>query len=177
MIVSIIPPLLTTQWRQTTGGICKWSVQSCGYSVGNQENWLFTQYIEKDAPSRTNYDVEICVNVTHTILSCNVRKNCNPEFEVYKYATSAPQSQAQVQDKNNYERIIFRRQERSMTINEHECFIMPQQERGFYLGLKDPNSCVSVSRLVAYRHECKAKEVGLVLFPHFASATHGKQES
>lgn len=169
------PLFIHVQWQHSVGGICKWSIQSCGSSEGTQENWAFTQYISKDAPAGTNYDVEVCVNVTHRISNCRERNRCNPEFEVYKYVTSGPQSTSNVRNRDNYERVLHRRVEVAATLTDQMCFTLRDQDKGFYVGLRDPNSCVLVSRVIAYRHECDARQVGLVSFPATASPTEGSR--
>ena len=59
------------------------------------------------------------------------------------------------------------------TITDQMCFDMAPEQLGFYIGLRDPNSCVLVSRVMAYRHECAARQVGLVLYPRTAAPVSG----
>ena len=110
------------------------------------------------------------MNVTHRISNCRERYGCNPEFEVYKYVTSGPQSRSNVRNRDNYQRILFRRVLEAETLTDQRCFTLRNQDKGMYLGFRDPNSCVLVSRVIAYRHECPARQVGLVNFPATASA-------
>ena len=171
MTINFAIPLI--QWQHSVGGICRWSVQSCGSSVGPQENWAFTQYIRKNAPVGTDYDVTVCVNVTHRISNCREKHGCNPEFEVYKYIANSAQPQEVVKNKTLYSRMLHRRVPVAATLTDQRCFEMAPGQLGFYIGLRDPNSCVLVSRVLAYRHECAARQVGLVLYPRTAAPVSG----
>lgn len=164
---------LSLQWRQGAGGVCRWSIQSCGYRVGRQDNWAITQYIDKTAPQGTDPNVEICVNMTHAISNCRERFGCNPNLEVYKYVTNSPKTTADLNNKDNFERIYKHRARVAFTVYDHFCFDLTEEQRGFYLAIRDQTSCIHISNMLVYRHECATKQVGLVHFPDTASATSG----
>ena len=157
--------------------MCRWSVQSCGSTIGVQENWAFTQYISKAAPAGTNYDVKVCVQISYRISNCRSRNGCNPEFEVYQFITDSKQPSSVVRDKTRYTRSFRIRTETPITSTDEFCFTVPSQNQGFYLGLRDPNSCILVSRVLAYRRECAAKQTGLVSFPDTATSVDGQSRS
>ena len=45
--------------------------------------------------------------------------------------------------------------------------------QGFYFAVKDNTSCIQVSRLQIYRHQCPQKQEGLVIFPETAAPAYG----
>ena len=151
----------------------------CGYvaDTGSQDNWLFTQYISKALPQTAadNYTVRVYVNITYTFLSCRVRANCKEEFLLQNYITNSEQSLTCSQNSqfsgsaimpNN----IIRKSSNSET-STARYFDMTADQDGFYFAFQDVGSnnlrgtCVAVSKLIIYRHECRAQAVGLVRYP------------
>ena len=159
--------------------MCRWSIQSCGYRHGSQENWAVTQYIRKNTPPDTDITVEICVNLTFTISNCRQRFGCTPAIEIYRYDTNLERTLHELDEKlesdletRRYFRRIYR-QTRSSTLSFRDqfCFNMGSNELGFYLGIRDHTSCILLANMLVYRHECGEKQVGLVNFQRTASAS------
>ena len=157
------------QWKHSVGGVCRWSVQSCGYREGTQENWLFTQYILKDAPPNTNYNVSIGVEITYRISNCRPRNRCNPEIEVYNFITTSQQSREIYINRDFYNRIYYNRVSRPALVTENIYFNVTEGETGFYIAVRDPNSCILISKVLVTRFQCPAKQEDLVLYPETAA--------
>ena len=162
-------PALCLQFKQTTGGICRWSVKSCGYRSGEQENWLFTQYIKKMAPSSTNYNVSLFIDFLFTISNCRQRHRCTPTMEVYKFDVNSPQPRDIYTNRNNYA-LVHRKSgasqfTQSLSINK----TLSADTLGFYIAVRDHTSCIQIAQMLVYRYQCSQKQVGLVIFPETAA--------
>ena len=164
------------QWQHNIGGICSWSLQSCGYIQGPQDNWVFTQFISKNTSASIDYEVKVCLNVTYRILGCR-KPQCIPQIAVFRKIANGKMNESVVTDKSNYISTFFKKFSRGNTGRKtgSACFTLSPQERGFYLAVQDNSSCIFLSHMVVYRNECQEKREGLVLYPTFASPDEGSR--
>ena len=169
-IVSCFPQF---QWTHNAGGICRWSVRSCGYRTGPQDNWLFTQFISKSVPTGTNYDVMVTIELSYTLSSCRTRYGCNPEISIYKFETNGPEDRDVYTDRKNYRLVLKRPGAQTLTQRVTMNITVSPSVEGFYLGIQDNTSCIQVAQLEVYRHQCKQKQEGLVMFPETAAPVSG----
>ena len=160
------------QWQHGGGGICRFQAQVCGYTVGDQNNWLFTQHISKDIDSeRNNYPVDVVVTITFNFQSCRERNDCNRQFKVYRYITNSPTSISDHQTTSKYTEIAtVSRPETAnadAVTNETLMFQLQPNQMGFYLGVQDfgLGTCLGMSRLLVYRLNCRPFQSVLVLYP------------
>lgn len=130
-------------------------------------SWVFTQYINKNAPSPVSYPVRVFVNITYTFEQCH-GSHCR-DFEVLKYITNTENPQRRTSTRNYDDDIEpdsrINNDSTSSTANLH--FDLSPTERGFYLALqeRDDRTCVTVNRVLVYLHICPSVEVGLVHYP------------
>ena len=152
----------------------------CGYvaDTGSQDNWLFTQYISKALPQTAadTYTVRVYVNITYTFLSCRVRAYCREEFLLQNNITNSEQQSltcsrtSQFSDNAIMPSNIIRKSSNGET-STARYFDMTADQDGFYFALQDIGSgnlrgtCVAISKLIIYRHECRPQAVGLVRYP------------
>ena len=151
----------------------------CGYvaDTGSQNNWLFTQYISKALPQTAadTYTVRVYVNITYTFLSCRVRAKCREEFLLQNYITNSEQiltcsQTSQFSGSAIMPNKIIRKSSNGETSTARYFDVTADQD-GFYFAFQDVGSgslrgtCVAVSKLIIYRHECRAQAVGLVRYP------------
>ena len=152
----------------------------CGYvaDTGLQNNWLFTQYISKALPQTAadTYTVRVYVNITYTFLSCRVRANCREEFLLQNYITNSEQQSLTCSQNSQFSGSaimpsnIIRKSSNSET-STARYFNMTADQDGFYFAVQDIGSddlrgtCAAISKLIIYRHECRAQAVGLVRYP------------
>ena len=149
----------------------------CGYTVGDQNNWLFTQHISKAVPPTNSYTVRVFVNVTYGFQSCRERNRCNPQLRVLKYITNSLQRRDTCSDTSRYSGSgimpsnTIGTETTDGVVSDLLYFDMSTSQDGFYLALQDSSAgnlrgtCVGVNRLTVYRHECPAQAVGLVRYP------------
>ena len=75
-------------------------------------------------------------------------------------------------EERRFFRQIYRRTcSSTLSFRDKFCFDMHSNEDGFYLAIRDRTSCILLSNMLVYRHECEEKRVGLVNFLHTASAS------
>ena len=163
----------------------------CGYTVGDQNNWLFTQHISKAIPptSTDSYTVRVFVNVTYTFHECGRSNNCNPQFRLLKYITNSTQQRDTCSDTSRYSGSGIMPNNtiglesidgvRDVLYFDLQYFDMTTSEDGLYLALHDSSAgnlrgtCVSIIRLTVYRHECPTQAVGLVRYPATQAPVNG----
>ena len=171
------------QWQQGAGGICRYQVRVCGYRQNGvivpQNNWLFTQYINKDFdPSTYHYPVPIQVEITYAGQSCRERNGCNPRFSLLTYITNTPQLPSILgngfMNRNNYgNNVTIDPEQTSVTYREMHNFTLQANEIGFYLAVHDYGTCLGISRLRVYRNNCRGHQTGLVVYPDAPAPVSG----
>ena len=161
------------QFKHNAGGICRWSVMSCGYRSGWQDNYLFTQFISKAAPPDTTHTVRVIVDILYTLSSCRARYNCNPKFQLLKFETDGPQPREVFTDHTNYQSIRVRTGSSAVTQRLVENIDIPANIEGIYLAVRDNTSCIQVAQMQVYRYQCPRKQEGLVVFPDTAAPVNG----
>ena len=121
------------------------------------------------------------MSVTYFLQSCRISDWCNPQFRVLKYITNSTQQRDTSSDTNLYfgSDIMPNNTIGSESADgvsdlryfDLQYFDMTTSEDGLHLALQDYSAgnlngtCVSISRLTVYRHECPAQAVGLVRYP------------
>ena len=142
---------------------------SCGYSAGTQDNWLFTQFINKTTPTNTNYNISVVIEILYTLINCRTQFGCTPAIEVYQFNTSGPQPRDVYTNTSNYYR-IKRETGASPFVQIFSIIVdVTPAIEGFYLAVRDRTSCITIVQLRVYRHECATKQEGLVIFPNTAA--------
>ena len=159
------------QWQQSAG-TCQFQIKVCGFRQpgATQDNWLFTQHISKSFDANTNiYPVEILVDITYALQSCRSNRNppCNTQFTLYRYITNSQQLPSTggsgFMNKDNY--MSFGTATPAATgarYTETHRFTLQPQQTGFYITIEDTGTCVIISRLLVYRHNCKSM-ISLIL--------------
>ena len=125
------------------------------------------------APPNTNHNMSVFIEFIFTLTNCIRRFGCNPVMEIYKFSTNGPQPREVYTNTSNYHRI--RRKSGSSTLTQTltiNVIVTPDTE-GFYVAVRDRTSCIQVVQLRVYRHECAAKQEGLVIFPDSAAPIEG----
>ena len=168
------------QWQQSAG-TCQFQIKVCGFRQPGvaQDNWLFTQYISKSFDANTNNypdDVEILVDITYALQSCRSNRNpsCNTRFKLYHYITNDTQlpstNGSGFMNNDNYASFgTVSPAATGVRYTETHHFTLNSNETGFYIAIEDTGTCVIVSRLLVYRHNCKSMQTGLVLYNETAA--------
>ena len=150
-------------------------------SGGIQNNWLFTQHINKDFNhTKYAYSVQIRVEVIYALQSCRDRLDCDMGFRLLNYITDTQQVADTTGDgymnTENYDE--FGRARPSSTTRsyfETYPFTLDASDTGFYVALRDKGTCVGISRLRVYRYNCPSRQVGIVLYPETPAPETGSE--
>ena len=171
------------QWQQRSGGLCRFRPRVCGWRRGTtivaQNNWLFTQYINKSFNSTIyDYAVTIHVMVAFSTPNCRERNRCKPWLNIHHYMTNSVQLPSTegngFMNRENY--VKFAAPKTSGTILTYTFilnFTLPSSSTGFYISAQDPGGCITLSRMRVYRGNCRAHQIGLVKYPSAPAPVSG----
>ena len=113
----------------------------CGFLAGLQNNWLITQHISRQTDTLLP---QVTVIVEYEFSSCNVTANCARTFSVWRYDTSTIDVTA-ARDTTKYTQVAnivpgdTTGQDRQ---NETIDMDLTGSETGFFLAIRDQNSCL-----------------------------------
>ena len=150
---------LLLQWH-SSGGVCENStIEVCSREQG--EKWLKTQNISKSLPSHAsyiNYPVRVFVNITYS-MTCSEVTDCESAIELQVGLLNTTRMLMSQTDNNNIPDHI----PGTASGTHHFYFNLNKGEDIFVLMLKSHSNdtCVNVSRILVYRHECPQQSIGL----------------
>ncbi|CAI8044856.1 Ephrin type-A receptor 4-A [Geodia barretti] len=159
--------MVVTEWTQTGTATCQGTVTACGFSVGAQENWLITQHINTVLPGGGGERLrKVTVQFEGTLNGCDISRQCRQSFELYKWETSAIDRNGAT-NTNNYVRVG--RVSPSVTsgvtsfVDSHN--IELGTTGGFYLGVVDLSTCVTLTRILVLYYVCPEETSELISRP------------
>ena len=145
---------------------CEGTVTSCGFSVGLQENWLITQHINTVLPGGERLR-KVTVQFEGTLNGCDISRRCRQSFEVYKWETSTIDRTAAA-NTTNYIRVGQVSPEfttGTMDFVASHDITLNSAIGGFYLGIVDLSTCVTLSRILVLYYVCPEETSELVYRP------------
>ena len=156
------------QWEETVSFGCSHTLEVCGFSVPNQDNWLITQHISRTLPDGFKLE-QVTVTVELSFNGCT-GSECAQSFPVYKYDTSVI-NPAAARIVSNYGSTPVSRvfpldqtgQQRQNVTFEID-FEADDQETGFHLAIRDENSCIAIFRVLVFYYVCPGEARDTVQF-------------
>ena len=147
--------IILIQWH-STGGVCEDSaVAVCSTDPGNKV--LQTQNISKSLPAPAEYPVRVFVklNVTYPSLNCSEESECDGDLKLRITMLIDSSTFITQSDVFKDNRTLIKD-----TIQYQFHFDLREGMDVFRLILisRDGDACVSVSRVLVYRHECPGQE-------------------
>ena len=138
----------------------------CGFRVGPQENWLFTQHISRSLRNGELFDT-VSVEIDYVLQSCSVERNCLRGFELLKWETSAVDRNVAQKTANFVKVGNFSRNgsyNGSDVLTERIVVTFESEETGVYLALMDRGTCVLIYRLLVFYEGriCPGNKTGLI---------------
>lgn len=133
---------------------------ACGFSAGPQDNWLFTQHINRVVNGNPLPQVRVLVEFEY---NCN-NPLCEITLGLYKFETSVIRLNLG-RDTSQYQLETFlvsvnenqkNRQNRTLEINFNT------DQRGFYLAFRDSTTCIEITRVLVFYNICPGG-VGLLV--------------
>ncbi|CAI8027349.1 Ephrin type-A receptor 4-B [Geodia barretti] len=159
--------MVVTKWTQTGSATCAGTVTVCGFSEGAQENWLITQHINTVLPGGGGERLrKVTVQFEGTLNGCDISRQCRQSFELYKWETSAIDRNGAT-NTNNYVRVG--RVSPAVTsgvmsfVDYHD--IELGTTGGFYLGVVDLSTCVTLTRILVLYYVCPEETSELISRP------------
>ncbi|CAI8023599.1 Ephrin type-A receptor 4-B, partial [Geodia barretti] len=163
--------MVATEWTQTSSATCAGIVTVCGFSEGAQENWLITQHINTVLPGGGGERLrKVTVQLEGTLNGCDISRQCRQSFELYKWETSAIDRNGAT-NTINYVRVG--RVSPSVTsgvmsfVDSHD--IELGTTGGFYLGVVDLTTCVTLTRILILYYVCPEETSELISRPESQS--------
>ena len=118
--------------------------------------------------------------VSFSTPNCRERNDCKPWLNIHHYMISSVQLPSTegsgFMNPANY--IKFAAPKTSGTILTYTFilnFTLPSSSTGFYIAAQDPGGCITLSRMRVYRENCKARQIGLALYPSAPAPVSGTQ--
>ena len=112
--------------------------------------------------------------------NCRERNGCKPWLNIHHYMTNSIQLPSILgsgfMNPANY--VKFGEPQTTNTITTHTFilnFTLPSSSTGFYIAAQDPGGCITLSRMRVYRENCKARQIGLALYPSAPAPVSGTQ--
>ena len=137
----------------------------CGFDQGPQENWLITQHISRElAGGQRLRKVTAQFNITFN--GCDVSRECRQTFDVYKWQTSFI-NESVARNTNSYDKV----DRVSPHVNDgfgssiESLDIGLDAESGFYLGIVDLSTCITINRILVFYYVCPAETAQLIARP------------
>ncbi len=172
------------EW-QDRGAVCQHKLRACAFSLGAQDNWLFSPHI-KYPPESTlggGLSTEIYFEVSFRFTECSGA--CVNNFaDLYRYDTNSIASESDRTDTSNYlstslfgigtEMTTSRLNHRSTVSDTRTLAIdSPSRTNGFYFGIRDTGTCGQINRIYFYYTPCKERQDGLVNYPELLRPPNG----
>ena len=136
----------------------------CGFLAGLQNNWLITQHISRQTDTLLP---QVTVIVEYEFSSCNATSNCARTFSVWRYDTSTIDATA-ARDTTKYTQVANIAPEDTTgqdRQNETIDIDLTGSETGFFLAVRDQDSCLFVHRILLFYYVCPAVTENLIIFP------------
>ena len=152
------------QWIQQSNTPCQQSVQVCGFSAGQQNNWLITQLI-----NRTVNGIrlpQVSVTIEFEPRDCDVTLNCQQIFNTHIYETSSENSAGR-RNVINYQQVqrISSDVTTGEKVNETIMVNFTTSHSSFYFAIQDETTCIVITRLIMFYTVCPAQTANLIHYP------------
>ena len=132
---------------------------SCGFKDGVQDNWLITQFINRPTADGTRLP-QVSIKVEFEQEGCI--EGCSRISSWYGYETSTINSVA-ARNTSNYVLISRLVPNDNSLQNQTRYLNFGTNENGFYLAIRDEDTCLAVTRVLVFYNVCPQETVGLMI--------------
>ena len=136
----------------------------CGFSAGPQNNWLFTQLINRTV-NGTRLS-EVSVQIEFELQGCDITLDCQRTFSTHVYETTSTNN-TERRDTTNY-RIVQRVSTNTDTgekVNETVEVNFETDQPTFYFAVQDETTCIVITRIIVFYHVCPSQTFNLISTP------------
>ena len=147
------------QWFQGADNACRQVVTACGFIDGIQNNWLITQFINRTRVDGTRLP-QVSIQIEFEQEGCV--EGCSRISSWYRYETSTINSVA-ARDTSNYV-LISRLVSNDGNLQNQTRFLdFETNESGFYLAIRDEDTCLAVTRVIIFYNVCPQETVEFMI--------------
>ena len=138
---------------------------SCGFRDGVQDNWLITQFINRTTVGGTRLP-QVSIQIEFEQEGCI--EGCSRISSWYGYETSTISSIA-ARDTSNYV-LISRLVPNDGNLQNQTMYLnFATNESGFYLAIRDEDTCLAVTRVLVFYNVCPQETVEFMIRPETLS--------
>ena len=139
----------------------------CGFTDPDQDNWLITQHINRTLPGGDRLE-QVEVTIEYQFFTCTSGQ-CSAFFNVYAYDTSTinPAVARVVGNFGTMPVNVVTPTDQSGGVQNKTfslTYSSTDTDGGFYLAIRDQNSCLIISRVLVFYYVCPAEAQNLVQF-------------
>ena len=139
----------------------------CGFTEPDQDNWLITQHINRTLPGGDRLE-QVEVSVNYRFVGCTAGQ-CSASFKVYKYDTSTidPAASGNINNFGGMPVAVVAPTDQLGGVQTQTISLMyssTDTDSGFYLAIRDQNSCLTISRILVFYYICPNEARNLVQF-------------
>ena len=152
------------QWTQQGDRGCQQIVTVCGFNIGQQNNWLIIQHISRQT---TTLLPQITVIIEYEFSNCETVINCARTFTIWKYANSTVDATL-ARDTSKYTQVVaIAPEDTTGSVRQNETIEVDflGSETGFYLAIRDEDSCLLIHRVLVFYYVCPAITENLIIHP------------
>ena len=140
-------------------------MSACGFRDGVQDNWLITQFINRTTVGGTQLP-QVSIQVEFEQEGCV--EGCSRISSWYGYETSTINSVA-ARNTSNYVLISRLVPNDGNVQNQIRYLNFETNESGFYLAIRDEDTCLAVTRVLVFYNVCPQETVELMIRPEIIS--------
>ena len=163
---------MSVQWIQNSNTPCQQTAQVCGFTAGQQSNWLITQLISRIVNGTRLSSVT--VQIEFELQDCNVMLNCQRTFNTYIFETTSTDN-ATRRVITNYDQV--RRVSPDMTsgqrVVENVTVYFQTDQPSFYFAVEDETSCIVITRMIVFYNVCPSQTFNLTSTPEVIAPQAG----
>ena len=160
----MVVDILSLQWTQQGDRGCQQVVTVCGFNTGQQNNWLITQHISRQT---TTLLPQVTVIIEYEFSNCDTVMNCPRTFSIWKYDTSTIDTTL-ARDTSKYTPVAnIAPGDTSGNVRQNETIEIDfsGSETGFYLAIRDEDSCLFIHRVLVFYYVCPEITENLIIHP------------
>ena len=138
---------------------------ACGFRDGVQDNWLITQFINRTTADGTRLP-QVSIQIEFEQEGCV--EGCSRISSWHGYETSTINSVA-ARDTSDYVLISRLVPNDSTLQNQTRYLNFATNESGFYLAIRDEDTCLAVTRVLVFYNVCPQETVEFMIRPEIIS--------
>ena len=144
----------------------------CGFTAGQQSNWLITQLINRTVNG--THLSEVSVQIEFELQGCDITLNCQRTFNTYIYETTSTDNAVR-RTTTNYRQVQRVSPDVTTGARVTETVDIDFQTTlpTFYFAVQDETSCIVITQMIVFYHVCPNTTVNLASTPEIIAPPSG----